>query len=73
MVKTKKRELKVAKKTENETEKQIVTLRLEGELLDRLESIRKKIQSQRGPGAGEVTRTEVVKILIEHGAKHFDQ
>ena len=62
----------MAKKTEQQGEKQVVTLRLEGELLERLEEIRKKLQSQRGPGAAEVTRTEVVKILLEHGSKHFD-
>lgn len=51
--------------------KQIVTIRFEDELIQKIDAFGAKIQAQREAGAGDVTRTEALRILVEYGLKHL--
>ena len=47
--------------------------RADEQLEKRIESICEKIQEQRGPYAGEVTKSEALRILVELGADLLEQ
>lgn len=49
----------------------MVTFRINDKAAEELDLIKTIIQKQRGPGASNVTRTEVIQILLELGTQEY--
>lgn len=49
----------------------MVTFRITDKAAEELDLIKTIIQRQRGPGASNVTRTEVIQILLELGTQKY--
>ncbi len=58
---------KTAAKSSDKKVSTIISLRLNDEFLARIDKAQEKIQSSRGAGAKEVTKSEAIQILIQAG------
>ena len=64
--------MKVPNMTKTKTAKtQMLSCRMTDQLAKDIETVRKILQKRRGPGANEVSKTEVVQILMELGTQKF--
>ena len=54
-----------------DTKSQMLSVRMTDQLAKNIEAVRTILQKRREPGANEVSRTEVVQILIELGTQKF--